>query len=87
MLTDADCRNATCPPGKARHRLSDGSGLHLEVSPAGSKRWFWKFYPEGKESRLAIGSYPEKSLKAAREALTKREMLGARGRTRCSRTR
>lgn len=68
MLTDADCRNATCPPGKARHRLSDGSGLYLEVSPAGSKRWFWKFYPEGKESRLAIGSYPEKSLKAAREA-------------------
>jgi integrase len=68
MLTDADCRNAICPPGKARHRLSDGAGLYLEVSPAGSRRWFWKFYPDGKESRLALGSYPEVGLKAARKA-------------------
>lgn len=68
MLTDADCRNATCPADKARVRLSDGAGLYLEVSPAGSKRWFWKFYPEGKESRLALGSYPALTLKAARKA-------------------
>ena len=46
MLTDADCRNATCPPGAKRRRLTDGGGLYLEVSPAGSKRWFWKFYPD-----------------------------------------
>jgi hypothetical protein len=68
MLTDADCRNATCPPGVKRRRLTDSGGLYLEVSPAGSKRWFWKFYPEGKESRLALGGYPEVSLKAARGA-------------------
>ncbi len=40
----------------------------MEVSPNGSKRWFWKFYPDGKESRLALGSYPKVSLKAARQA-------------------
>lgn len=68
MLTDADCRNATCPPGLKRRRLTDGAGLYLEVSPAGSKRWFWKFYPDGKESRLALGSYPDVPLKAARLA-------------------
>ncbi|MEY4908596.1 MAG: hypothetical protein RL260_2314 [Pseudomonadota bacterium] len=68
MLTDADCRNATCPPGLKRRRLTDGGGLYLEVSPAGSKRWFWKFYPDGKESRLALGGYPDVSLKAARLA-------------------
>ena len=68
MLTDADCRNATCPPGPKKRRLTDDGGLYLEVSPAGSKRWFWKFYPDGKESRLALGSYPEVSLKAARAA-------------------
>ncbi|ACB34466.1 integrase family protein [Leptothrix cholodnii SP-6] len=68
MLTDADCRNASCPPDLKRRRLSDAAGLYLEVSPAGSKRWFWKFYPDGKESRLALGSYPEVSLKAARLA-------------------
>ena len=59
MLTDADCRNVTCPAGKNRLRLTDGGGLYLEVSPAGSKRWFWKFYPDGKESRLALGSQGE----------------------------
>lgn len=68
MLTDLDCRNATCPPDLKRKRLTDGGGLYLEVSPNGSKRWFWKFYPEGKESRLALGSYPEVSLKGARQA-------------------
>jgi integrase len=68
MLTDADCRNATCPPDAKRQRLTDGAGLYLEVSPTGSKRWFWKFYPDGKESRLALGSYPAVTLKAARKA-------------------
>lgn len=68
MLTDPDCKNATCPPDKNRVRKTDAGGLYLEVSPAGAKRWFWKFYPDGKESRLALGSYPEVTLKAARRA-------------------
>ncbi len=66
MLTDADCRNAKCPEGKVRHRLNDGGGLYLEVSPAGSRRWFWKFYAASKEDRLALGTYPEVGLKKAR---------------------
>lgn len=68
MLTDADCRNATCPANLKRRRLTDSAGLYLEISPAGSKRWFWKFYPDGKETRLALGSYPTVTLKAARMA-------------------
>ena len=43
-------------------------GLYLEVSPAGSKRWFWKTYRDGKEGRLALGSYPAVTLPAARKA-------------------
>jgi integrase len=68
MLTDAACRAAKCPPDKKRQRLTDSEGLYLEVAPSGAKRWFWKFYPGGKESRLALGSYPEVSVKAARAA-------------------
>ncbi|MFT6591531.1 MAG: hypothetical protein ACJA2P_002388, partial [Rhodoferax sp.] len=49
MLTDAEIRNATCPADKKRYRLTCSSGLYLEVSPAGSKRWFWKTYADGKE--------------------------------------
>ena len=40
----------------------------MEVSPAGSKRWFWKYRKDGKEGRLALGSYPTVGLKAVRTA-------------------
>ena len=53
MLTDKQCKNATCPPDKTRARFTGGAGLYLEVSPAGSQRWFWKTYQDGKEGRLA----------------------------------
>lgn len=68
MLTDIACKSATCPPEKPRARFTDASGLYLEVAATGSKRWFWKFYFDGKEKRLALGSYPEVTLKQARNA-------------------
>ena len=68
MLTDAQCRNAICSLDKKRARFTDSGGLYLEVSPAGSKRWFWKTYFDGKEGRMAFGSYPDVSLKDARKA-------------------
>jgi integrase len=74
-LTDLACRNATCPSSKARARFTDSGGLYLEVSPLGSKRWFWKYYFAGKEKRLSLGSYSEAgstrvvvSLRNARDA-------------------
>lgn len=54
MLTDKQCKSATCPPDKKRTRFTDGQGLYLEVSPGGSRRWFWKTYTDGKEGRLAL---------------------------------
>jgi integrase len=68
MLTDAQCRNASCPSDKKRVRLTDSGGLYLEVSPGGSKRWFQKIYLNSKETRLALGSYPAVALTAARRA-------------------
>ena len=67
MLTDAQCRNAVCPEGKKKIRLTDGHGLYIEVSLGGSKRWFWKTYRDNKESRLALGSYPNVTVAAARK--------------------
>lgn len=68
MLTDADCKNASCPPDKKRIRLTDSGNLYLEVTPNGSKRWFWKYWLDKKEKRLALGSYPAVGVKAARFA-------------------
>jgi integrase len=68
MLTDAQCRNAVCPPDKKQARFTDSGGMYLQVSPAGSKRWFLKYRTAGVEKQLALGSYPSVSLSAARKA-------------------
>lgn len=67
-LTDAACRNAICPPDRKQARYTDAGGLYLEVSVAGSRRWFWKFRIEGVEKKFALGTYPGVSLAAARKA-------------------
>ena len=67
-LTDASCKNARCPVGKARERYADGGGLYLEALPAGGKHWRWKYRFGGKEKRLAIGTYPAITLAQARLA-------------------
>lgn len=80
MLTDAQCRNASCPAEKNRARLACSGGLYLEVSPSGSKRWFWKYRKEGKEGRMALGSYPNVSLTAARKARDAAKLQKSEGR-------
>lgn len=68
MLTDAQCRNAVCPPERKQARFTDSGGMYLQVSPAGSKRWFLKYRVAGAEKQLALGSYPDVSLTNARKA-------------------
>ncbi|MGV8992110.1 MAG: tyrosine-type recombinase/integrase [Thiobacillus sp.] len=54
-------------PGLKTTRLFDGGGLYLEVTPAGGKLWRLKYRFDSKEKVLALGKYPEISLKDARE--------------------
>ena len=54
-------------PRARTRKLFDGSGLYLEVSPAGGKWWRWKYRCGGKEKRISLGVYPAVSLKSARE--------------------
>lgn len=79
MLTDKHCKNAMCPPEKKRARFTDAHGLYLEVSPSGSKRWFWKTYTDGKEGRMALGSYPSMGLADARKARDAAKLQKAAG--------
>jgi integrase len=55
MLTDKEISNAK--PKAKTYRLSDGSGLVLEVKPAG-KYWRLRYRYNGKEKTLALGVYP-----------------------------
>ena len=79
MLTDTACKKATCPPDKKRERIADAGGLYLEISPNGSKRWFWKYRKQGKEGRMALGSYPDVGLAAARTARDTAKSIKAGG--------
>ena len=64
-LSDKSAANAK--PAVKPYRLFDGKGLYLEVAPSASKYWRVKYRFAGKEKRLALGVYPEVSLKRARE--------------------
>lgn len=63
-LTDVEARNAK--PREKPYKLSDAKGMYLEIMPNGSKYWRVKYRFLGKEKRLALGVYPEVSLKDAR---------------------
>ncbi|MBW9265840.1 MAG: integrase arm-type DNA-binding domain-containing protein [Candidatus Thiodiazotropha sp. (ex. Lucinisca nassula)] len=64
-LTDTAIRNAK-PHDKAR-KLFDGGGLFLLINPNGSKYWRFKYRFHGVEKLLALGVYPDVSLKSARD--------------------
>ncbi len=64
-LTDTSCKNAK--PSEKPRKISDSAGLYLEVMPNARKYWRLKYRYLGKEKRLALGVYPEVSLKDARD--------------------
>ncbi|MEG9438508.1 DUF4102 domain-containing protein [Edaphobacter sp. HDX4] len=53
--------------GKRELKLADGQGLYLLVTPTGAKHWRWKYRVNGKEKKMAFGSFPEVGLAEARE--------------------
>jgi hypothetical protein len=66
-LTDFAIRKAK--PAARLVKLSDGGGLQLWVTPAGGKLWYYAYRFDGRQKKLAIGSYgaaPGVSLEAAR---------------------
>lgn len=65
-LTDSGLK-ALKPRAKA-YKVSDEKGLYVQVTPAGSKLWKFKFRNKlGAEKKLSLGAYPDLSLKEARE--------------------
>lgn len=65
-LTDTQCRKAE--PTNKQYKLFDGNGLHLLVTPAGSKVWrqAYRRPVDGKPDTLAHGPYPLITLQQAR---------------------
>jgi integrase len=64
-LSDTAIKNTK--PGAKPIKLADEKGLFLLVTPAGGKWWRLKYRFGGKEKLLSLGTYPEVSLKDARQ--------------------
>ena len=77
-LTDTTIRNAKPQPDGKPKKYTDGGGLYLLVNAKG-KYWRYKYRLNGKEKTLAIGIYPDISLKLARERHQEARELLARG--------
>ena len=78
LLTDMYVKNAkTSPDGKPK-KYTDGGGLYLNVTTSG-KYWRYNYRFYGKQKTLALGSYPEISLRDARERHQEARDLLARG--------
>lgn len=69
-LADSQLKAAT-HPGK----LFDGGGLYLHVQKNGARYWRMKYRHAGRERVLAIGSYPDVTLKQARQERDKARAL------------
>jgi len=64
-LTETAIKNLK--PGVKMYRVADEKGLCLEITPSGGKLWRYRYRHGDKAKMLALGKYPEITLKEARE--------------------
>ena len=60
-LSDTTCKNVK--PKEKPFKLADEKGMFLLINTNGSKYFRFKYRFAGKEKTLALGVYPETSLK------------------------
>lgn len=77
MLTVEEVKNAK--PADKPYKLYDRDGMFLFVPPSGSRLWRLKYRVGGKEKLLALGAFPDVSLKDAREKRDDARRLVAKG--------
>ena len=79
-LTTKFVENAKVTNGKPFQRFSDGNGLSLVVRASGTKAWEFRFRkPDGRDSNLGLGRYPEITLSEARKKVAEFRKLRAQG--------
>ena len=64
-LTDTAARQAKAK--EKAYTLKDSDGLFLYIAENGTKSWHYRFTWHGKQPRISLGTYPEISLRDARE--------------------
>jgi integrase len=77
MLSALAVENAK--PRAKQYLLTDGNGLHLMVTPQGSKLWRLRYRFGGKQNFMSLGSFPAVSLADARGRRDEAQKLLANG--------
>ncbi|MGL4858981.1 MAG: integrase arm-type DNA-binding domain-containing protein [Enterobacteriaceae bacterium] len=49
------------------YTLNDSDGLSFSVRASGGKAWLFRYYWQGQQKKLSLGTYPEIGLKEARD--------------------
>jgi integrase len=78
-LTDKGIR--ALKPKNTRYVVADGRGLCLEVLPSGKLSWLYRYRVKGRPEKVAIGRYPDLSLKEARNERDTLAGMVSRGRS------
>lgn len=76
-LSDATVRQAKAT-GKS-YTLRDFDGLSLAVTATGGRTWHYRYYWNGKQKRMSLGTYPEITLREARTLRDEARALLAKG--------
>ena len=77
MLTEIAVR--TAKPKDKPYTLTDGRGLHLHVDPRGGRWWRLRYWYEGRQKMISLGTYPDIGLALARERRDEARRLVATG--------
>jgi integrase len=75
-LTPDDVKNAHL---SGKPKLWDGEGMYLIPRPDGRHWWRLKFYFQGREQLMSLGTYPDTSLSSARKKRTAARAQLAKG--------
>ena len=66
-------------PKDKPYKVADERGLYVEVAPTGGKLWRYRYRIGKVEKKLSIGTYPDLSLKQARQAALEARMVVSKG--------
>ena len=66
-------------PREKRYSVTDERGLSLEVYPTGGKAWRFRYRHNGRLEKVALGKYPDVSLRDAREKRDELRVAVAKG--------
>jgi integrase len=68
-------------PRKNRYLETDGRGLSLDILPSGKKSWLYRYRLNGRQEKVILGSYPDLSLRDAREKRDRLAQIVAKGKS------